>query len=188
MPLVKRILAVEWGCEKEEDEPLDGDVRKGRTAPVIAIVDRTLPSIAHGAASLSSGLPPSILYVDDDEIIRQICGEILVSAGYSVDLTDGQACWDSLQRKKYELLIVDHDMPQVTGLDLAVRARGAGMGLPIIIASGFVSFMDDTTFAWVRFSSCLRKPFTLAMLLRSVEDVLRPNASLPESPHNSLQV
>ena len=173
MPLVKRILAVEWDSEKEENELLDGDVRKGRTAPVIAIVDQTLPSIANGAASLGSGLPPSILYVDDDEIIREICGEILVRAGYSVDLNGSQACWDSLQRKKYDLLIADDDMPQVTGLELAVRVRGAGMELPIIITSAFVSFTDDETYAWLRFSFCLRKPFTPAMLLRSVQIVLQ---------------
>src|SRR5207247_733114 len=106
-------------------------------------------------------------------VIREICGEILAHAGYSVDLTGSQACWDSLQRKKYELLIIDDDMPQVTGLELAVRVRGAGMELPIIIASAFVSFTADDTYAWLRFSSCLRKPFTPAMLLRAVEDVLR---------------
>src|SRR6185503_921687 len=128
------------------------------------------------------GVAPAILYVDDDEMIREICGEILVRAGYSVDLAGGgEAGWESLHRKKYHLLIAEHDMSQPTGLELAARVRDAGMELPIIIVSGFVSFTDDETYAWLRFSSCLRKPFTPATLLRAVEDVLHAHPLLAES-------
>jgi DNA-binding response OmpR family regulator len=149
---------------------------------VIAILDRTLPSATNGAPSVWNCLAPAILYVDDDEMIREICGEILSRAGYSVDLArGGEDGWDLLQRKKYHLLIANHDMPEVTGLELVVRVRGAGMELPIIIASGFVSFTDDDTYAWLRFSFCLRKPFTPATLQRAVEDVLRADALLAQS-------
>ena len=137
------------------------------------ILERSLPSAATGAASLRSGVAPVILYVDDEEAIRDLCGDILLRAGYSVDVAgDGQAGWEALQRKKYDLLITDHNMPQVTGLELAVRARGAGLALPIVIASGRVSFTDDDAYTWLRLSSTLRKPFTPEALLRTVDAVL----------------
>ena len=149
---------------------------------MIAILDQTLPSTVNGAPSVWIGVAPAILYVDDDEIIREICREILMRAGYSVDLAGGdQAGWESLHRKNYHLLIAEHDMSQPTGLELAVRVRGAGMELPIIIASGFVSFTDDDAYAWLRFSACLRKPFTPATLLRAVEDVLHADPLLAKS-------
>jgi DNA-binding response OmpR family regulator len=140
---------------------------------VSAILDQTLPSAAAGTALPFSGVSPGILYVDDDEMIRSICGEILLQAGYGVDLAgDGQAGWEALQHKKYELLITDHDMQLVAGLGLAACARAAGMELPIIIASGFVSFANDDPYAWLWRSSSLRKPFTPVELLQTVKAVL----------------
>jgi two-component system response regulator MprA len=140
---------------------------------VSAILDRTFPSTATSAASLSSGVSRGILYVDDNETIRDLYGKILLQAGYSVDLAgDGQAGWEALQRKKYELLITDYDMPRLTGLELARRVRGAGMALPIIIASGSTWLADDDTHAWLRLSSSLQKPFTPEALLETVEAAL----------------
>src|SRR5437773_12567160 len=116
-----------------------------------AMLDPTLPLTAAGAASLGKGVSSEILYVDDDEVIRNLCGEVLSKAGYCVDLAqDGQAGWEALQRKRYNLLVADHNMPRLTGLELAVCVRGAGMELPIIIATGFASFVDDDAFAWLR--------------------------------------
>ena len=106
-------------------------------------------------------------------MIRDAYGEILSRAGYRVDLAgDGLTGWELLQRKKYELLITDHDMPQLTGLELVVRARQAGLALPIIIASGCAAFTDEDAYAWLRLSSSLPKPFTPEALLQSVEAVL----------------
>jgi CheY-like chemotaxis protein len=137
------------------------------------LLDRTLPSTTNGATSLSSGLSPAILYVDDDEAIRIIYGKVLLQVGYRVELAgDGQAGWDLLQGKKYDLLITDLDMPQLTGLELVVRVRRAGMALPIIIASGHASFADDDAYASLRPFSSLRKPFTAEALLQTVEAVL----------------
>ena len=139
------------------------------------ILDRTFPSSANSAASLRSSVPPGILYLDDDEMIRSIYGEILLRAGYSADLAgDGLAGWEALQRKKYDLLITDHDMPQMTGLALAVRARDAGMELPIIIASGHAWLTNQDAYAWLRLSPSLQKPFTPDDLLQSVEAVFPP--------------
>lgn len=138
-----------------------------------AILDRTFPSTATNAGSLHSSVSPGILYVDDNETIRKLYGEILFQAGYSVDLAgDGQAGWEALQRKKYELLITDYDMPQLTGLELAGRVRGAGMELPIIIASGSTWLTNDDTYAWLRLSPSLQKPFTPEALLQTVEAAL----------------
>ncbi len=138
-----------------------------------AMLDPTSTLAAARAASPGKGVSSGILYVDDDEMIRSICGEILLRAGYSVDLApDGQAGWEALQRKKYELLIADHNMPRLTGLELAVCVRGAGMELPIIIASGFASFAADDAYSWLRLALILRKPFSPDQLLQTVGTVL----------------
>jgi len=133
---------------------------------VSAKLHQISPSTRTAAAS------PAILYVDDNAAIRDIYGEILWQAGYDVDLAgDGQAAWEALQRKKYELLITDYDMPQLTGLELAGRVREAGMTLPIIMASGSV-WLANKAHARLWLSSSLQKPFTPEMFLQTVNTVL----------------
>ena len=119
------------------------------------------------------GASPTILYVDNNVAIRDIYGEILLQAGYGVDLAgDGQAAWEALQRKHYELLITDYDMPQLTGLELAGRVREAGMTLPIIMASGSAWLANRDAHARLWLSSSLQKPFTPEMFLHTVNAVL----------------
>jgi DNA-binding response OmpR family regulator len=134
---------------------------------VSAKLDQSFPSTTTAAAS------PAILCVDDNVAIRDMYGKILLQAGYDVDLADdGQAAWEALQRKKYELLITDYDMPRLTGLELAGRVREAGMTLPIIMASGFAWMANEDAHARLWLSSSLQKPFTPEMFLQAVNAVL----------------
>jgi CheY-like chemotaxis protein len=119
-----------------------------------------------------SGILPGVLYVEDDEAIRSVYGEVLLRAGYSVDLAEnGEAGWDALQRGEYDLLITDHNMPLLSGLQLAIRVRGAGLSLPIVLASGCATIAEDDAYAWLRLFT-LRKPFTPTALLQIVEAIL----------------
>ena len=86
--------------------------------------------------------PERILVVDDDEDIRQLSAEMLISHGYEVDaVEDGEAAWNALLASdygpdSYDLVITDNHMPKLTGLELAKRLRAQRMGLPVILASG----------------------------------------------------
>lgn len=61
-----------------------------------------------------------ILLVDDDASIRHLNTKMLIRAGYEVDdAADGEAGWEALQAKRYDLLITDNFMPKVTGIDFA---------------------------------------------------------------------
>jgi DNA-binding response OmpR family regulator len=130
--------------------------------------------------AVTNGISPALLYVDDDETIRRTSGEILLQAGCSVDLAEtGERGWEALQLKKYDLLITDHGLPHLSGLELAVRARESGLVLPIIIASSCATFAEDDAYAWLRLSS-LRKPFTPAALLQTVVGLLRAAKQVAE--------
>ena len=69
-------------------------------------------------------------------------------------------------------------MPRMTGLELAVKTRLEGMKLPIIVASGTVELLAGTDYDWLRVAARLQKPFATDELLKTVEQVLRPAASL----------
>jgi|SRR5580698_8383439 DNA-binding response OmpR family regulator len=121
---------------------------------------------------LRLNLHQHILVVDDDEDIRRLNAEALVSSGYQVDTAvDGARAWDALQIESYDLLLTDYGMPQVNGLNLIKKMRAAHMTIPVILVSGTV-LTEELTHPRVRIDVMLRKPYTLDELLASVRKVL----------------
>lgn len=83
--------------------------------------------------------PQRILVVEDEQDLRQLTAEILIDAGYQVDVAeDGAAAWSALQLSQYDLLITDQFMPKVSGVELLRRIHAAQMTLPVIMATGFL--------------------------------------------------
>ena len=67
----------------------------------------------------------SILIVDDSASIRQMLGFTLRSAGYEVDeAVDGRDGLGKAQRKAYQLVFTDQNMPNMDGLTLIKSLRG----------------------------------------------------------------
>lgn len=115
-----------------------------------------------------------ILYVDDEPAMRRLGRLVLVQAGYEVDTAaDGAEAWMALQEVSYHLLITDHNMPRLTGLELAKQARLAGMRLPIVLASGSPNAPCDPASSWLGLAARLSKPFDAETLVETVAQVLR---------------
>ena len=69
-----------------------------------------------------------ILVVEDERDLRQITAEVLIDAGYQVDVAEnGRAAWDALQLTKYDLLITDQLMPKMFGVALLKKIHAARM-------------------------------------------------------------
>lgn len=123
--------------------------------------------------------PASILYADNDAPLRGFGVEILTSSGYAVTpVEDGLQAWAALHLHRFELLITGDSMPQMTGLELAAQTRLEGMKLPIIVVLGAVELQSAAHYDWLRVAARLRKPFATEELLKTVEQVLRPAASV----------
>jgi DNA-binding response OmpR family regulator len=116
--------------------------------------------------------PRRILVVDDQDEIRHLNAEILAQSGYHVDaVEDGAAAWDTLQRARYDLVVTDNDMPEVSGVELIERMHAAGIALPVIMATGSLP-QEFTRCPWLQPSAILFKPFSYKELLATVDKVL----------------
>ena len=125
--------------------------------------------------------PHRILVVDDEPHIRQLSTKVLIHSGYHVDAAaDGAAAWEALSADSYDLLITDHNMPKLTGVELLKKLRAARMALPIIMATGTLPKEEFTRYPWLQPAATLLKPYTIAELLGTVKDVLRATDSAPE--------
>ena len=94
--------------------------------------------------------------------------------GYHVDAAeDGAAGWEALQANRYHLLITEHDLPNLTGVELVKKLRAARMALPIVMAAGRLPTHELARNPSLRLAATLSKPFVLDALLDTVKNVLR---------------
>ena len=123
-----------------------------------------------------------ILVVEDERDLRQITAEVLIDAGYQVDVAEnGRAAWDALQLTKYDLLITDQLMPKMSGVALLKKIHAARMTLPVIIATGLLPTWEFALHTWLQPVKMLPKPFSFEELLGMVKCALPKDASASDN-------
>jgi signal transduction histidine kinase/CheY-like chemotaxis protein len=87
----------------------------------------------------ASGRGVTLLFVDDDFLIRLSTVSLLEDLGHTVIAADsGAQALQLLQSgRKIDLLITDYAMPGMTGMQLAESARALMPKLPILLATGY---------------------------------------------------
>ena len=114
-----------------------------------------------------------ILVVEDSYEIRHLNVAVLVRSGYLVDaVEDGAAAWDTLQRERYDLVVTDNDMPNVSGVELMEKIYASGVVLPVIMATGSLP-KEFNRSPWLLPAAILIKPYSIHELLGAVQNVLR---------------
>ena len=114
----------------------------------------------------------SILIVDDEEIIRDLLAEVLEDYDIS-QACDGQEAINRLRERKFDLVITDLRMPNVSGEEVVRFARESYPNQPVIVISAYSSL--HTVSQSISNGACafLSKPFSIKELMQSVEDALQ---------------
>jgi DNA-binding NtrC family response regulator len=124
----------------------------------------------HGQTSRSH----RILVVDDESAMRELITAVLVGCGYQVDTAEnGAVAWEALQAKPYDLLITDHNMPKITGVELVKSLRLAHMALPVVMVAGILPWEELAQNPSLALAATILKPFALDELLDTVTNVLQ---------------
>ena len=119
-----------------------------------------------------------ILVVDDDSDLRLLYADVLAPRGYHVDAAkDGAAGWEALQANNYNLLITEHSLPKLTGVELVRKLRSARMALPVVMAAGRLPTHELARNPSLQLAATLLKPFAVDALLDTVKNVLRATDS-----------
>ena len=99
-----------------------------------------------------------ILVVDDDVPTQRLECLVLSRAGYATETAaDGEQAWAHLLAGHFDLLLTDHNMPRLCGLDLVRRMRAAGMSLPVIINSGGLDHAEALDYEQLNVAAVLNK-------------------------------
>ncbi|HVE51802.1 MAG TPA: response regulator [Ramlibacter sp.] len=104
--------------------------------------------------------PFVILYVEDNDLVRESFAELLAAADRRVvSVADGAAAREALRAEKVNLLLTDIHLPDGSGLDLAREALGQNPALPVIVCSG--QDLRDVVGSLGPTAHPLMKPFTV---------------------------
>lgn len=116
-------------------------------------------------------LKKRILVVDDDVSVRDSLKKLLEETGYAVLLcADGQEGAETLVQNKVELIVLDLDLPKLTGFDLIDLAMARASSTPIIILTGVADQCLPEALAGA--DALMEKPPDVCLLLQTIQSLL----------------
>jgi DNA-binding response OmpR family regulator len=114
-----------------------------------------------------------ILYVDDDAALREIVRDQLSSNGFAVDeAEDGAAAIKKLEGGNIDLMLLDINMPNKSGIDVLKFIKEKSLKCKVIMLTGRVGFSVATESLKLGADDYITKPFNMDYLLFSIKRVL----------------
>jgi len=124
-----------------------------------------------------------ILVVDDDADMRALLADVLNDEGYVVELVpNGAEALIRLRTESFAAIVLDKNMPGLSGLDLLPGLRTICPEMPVILITAFgdvstyMDAMDKGAFEFIF------KPFRMEELLRTLQRALPPGKQALSSP------
>ena len=120
----------------------------------------------------------SVLLVEHDGDLRLGLWDRLVEEGYRVVMAaDGEEALARTGADKFDLVLLDADLPGRGGLDVCHELRRRGFDGPVILLTDGADASDRVVGLRLGADDCLAKPFDVAELLARVEACLRRGAA-----------
>lgn len=114
-----------------------------------------------------------ILIIDDDEDLSFIISEMLESYGYGVTCaSDSEIAFELLAENTYHLILLDINLPHITGFELCKELRRIST-VPVIFASARTSETDRINGFDIGGDDYLPKPYSMKELLSRVNALIR---------------
>ncbi len=117
-----------------------------------------------------------ILVVDDSAAMRRIIISALRAEGFKnyLEAADGKQAWEILHNKDVDVVLCDHNMPNMTGTDLLIKLREEEnfKTLPFIMITAEADRENVMTAVKAGVSNYIVKPFGSDLLTKKISDTL----------------
>ena len=128
-----------------------------------------------GLPAVISSRPRKILVADDNRTNRNILAAILEAVGHEVLLvTDGDEVLEALEKSKFDILLLDVNMPRLNGIEACSMWRqieGGRQHLPIVGVTADATCETEVRCKNAGMDLRLTKPVDSKLLLATIEDL-----------------
>ena len=119
-----------------------------------------------------------VLVADDNPTNREVLGRILERGGHTATLVpDGERALDALEASRYDVALIDRNMPRLGGLETVQAIRltaGARERMPIVVLSADVTPEAKRECLEAGADAFLAKPIEAARLLEELQSLCAP--------------
>jgi two-component system, sensor histidine kinase and response regulator len=172
------------------DNPFDPAAMKAAgftaclTKPVrqSTLFDTIADVLAHRAAAPQAANAPTIapirahiLLAEDNDVNQEVAKEILLDAGCTVDVvSDGQYAVEAMQSRRYDLILMDCQMPRLDGFEATqrIRALDCGRDIPILALTANAIQGDRERCIAAGMNHYVTKPIDPDVLLTAIRSLL----------------
>lgn len=113
-----------------------------------------------------------ILVVDDELLIRDLLYDFFVAQEWDIVVAeDGYKAIDYLKNQRFDVVLADIKMPDMTGLELTGKIRTLCQGLPVVLMTGYPSLETALEALRYKVDDYIIKPFNVNHLFKTVRAV-----------------
>ena len=119
-------------------------------------------------------MAPRVLVVDDDPIVRETIASYLVKEMFAVEMaSDAGKLFSIIKAKKFDVIILDINLPGKDGLTVTRQLRAAGSTVGIILVTSRDDTVDRILGIELGADDYVTKPFEGRELMARVKGLLR---------------
>ncbi len=113
-----------------------------------------------------------ILLVDDEEVIRDALGGLLVEEGYEVEEAEnGTEAIEKLSLERFDVVITDIKMPGKSGIDVLTAAKMIDPRIDVIMITGFTTEEPDQALS-LGAKDFIYKSYNVEEFLAKIKDAI----------------
>lgn len=128
---------------------------------------------------MSSGI--NLLLVEDDEMLGDGVQTVLTRRGFSIDwVRDGLTAMQSLKTTRYDVLLLDLNIPWLSGLEVLSRLRSEGDQIPVLVLTARSEVVDRVQALDGGADDYVVKPFDIEELCARIRALHRRHSGQEE--------
>jgi len=121
-----------------------------------------------------------ILLLDDDRDLTEVIGAWLGSENHIIEIVhDGREGLDRLRVSDFDLVLLDWNLPGLSGLEILRHIRDEGINTPVIMLSVNRTIDEKITGLDIGADDYLPKPFNMKELAARIRSALRRSSQKP---------
>jgi CheY-like chemotaxis protein len=122
--------------------------------------------------------PGRILVIDDEASVRDLLLRVLADAGHEVDAVEtGEAALMKLAKQAFDLLVVDKNLPGMSGLDVLRLVRTHYPRLRAIVITAYTSPEAEAAAKELGVRGYVTKPFGIVTIVSAVDAAIEAGRS-----------